>query len=492
MTKAKTKTRAKTKAKTAPKAEAYKTIFDIPLDTIIEIRVPQNAVSVEGQEAIRKYLIDWLGGEYMPKVFDWDWVIIKGPLTGTLPKRIARYLYKERDIRLDPSALTEIGNLAQRHADKTSLYRIDLTQSIDWKVGDFGDFGSCFFGGRAEAMPMLKTNKAFAFRYWKNSKDYSEIEISKIVNGTDDGGCHHKRHERCLKCQSLIQWKMGKKRPDGLIGRGRTWVAPIQGQVVLFNTYGDFQTITSARLLATLLGHSYKSVGLLNNGEGQGRLWINGSTGYLVGPAAAIQKIERLDLRWKELKRRHCGACNRTESHYGEYDTIAEGVLCPSCSEKKRCPGCSKIFRSYQMSEMGRGNLAVRVCRKCLDTKTSECPGCGTRCLTERMMPVKSFHTEINMCRNCHDESPACRSCGDHVLSLIENKCRVCFYKIGEHEQEKSPQAQEIEAGRREGESIGDYLSRINTITFERERNGSWEFTANYDPFHIPLPGEGE
>lgn len=150
---------------------------------------------------------------------------------GSLPKRLAKEVKRQTGVKLSNDTLGKIGSLADKHCPKTSQYTFDITETIDWQDGDFGDSGSCYWGCHASARYKLQSqHNAFAIRFY-----------------------------------------------DGRRGMGRAWIVVQDGKAFLFNAYGVNLT-TQSRVLAQHLGAQYGELdSLLNQGNDSGDLWINGA-----------------------------------------------------------------------------------------------------------------------------------------------------------------------------------------------------------------------
>lgn len=207
-----------------------------------------------GQHEV-KYSLRRETGIRLPDDWEWDWVISKGKYAGTLPKRIANYAYKELGVKLNPQFLGALGALAKQYVPKGGDFIIDFNKTLRWRRGNFGNQHSCFWSGRRNAKTIMRNNGVCAMRLYSDSGD----------------------------------------------GIGRAWVAPnlpCKGMAVLFNGYrrGDGFTLGMARMLASVLGMSYKKIILTNRGTDSGTLWINSGIGYLIGTPEQLLNYGSYDL----------------------------------------------------------------------------------------------------------------------------------------------------------------------------------------------------
>ena len=109
------------------------------------------------------------------------WMDADNKYPGTLPTRIANWLYKNSrgEIKLKPSILSAIGSIAKDSMVKNSRYVFDFTDKIEWAEGDFGDIGSCFMADPAKRR-VLVNNGVIAVRFF-NPETRKGIARSWII-----------------------------------------------------------------------------------------------------------------------------------------------------------------------------------------------------------------------------------------------------------------------------------------------------------------------
>lgn len=333
------------------KAEIGTAFDDLDLQTPYLAELPSNGITAEGHVEIN----DWVrralrrhGGRYrrsfaLPPSWVWEWMITANPadrgLVGTMPKRIAKWLYKTHDMKLSPEEMAEIGTISKTHTIEDDTYIFDITDDLDWRDGDFGDADSCYWSTNKIAKEYLFDAGGLGFRVFRNEP---EKVIDSIVNLHGEWYC--RKYDRkvtilsktfactCDNCMFVIEDDARKieKYGDGLYfyphkiyktletygGVGRCWVIPRPEGLVLFNSYGKYQLFAMARLLATIIGQSYRKVTAIGNEEG---MWINvrqgnneagtggggGSMGkgYLIGPTEEIGSVEEVNLDSGEYTR---------------------------------------------------------------------------------------------------------------------------------------------------------------------------------------------
>jgi len=203
---------------------------------------------------------------------DWRAKTTKGALT----KRIKSYTYRKHKVKLSPIILEKIGSIAASKTTATKEYALDITKEFNWKAGDFGDSGSCFFGGR------------------------TGIRIDMM----DDG-----RYEALrFFVKDILGKKQGvNKYYDSYAGIGRSWIwktriqetinenkAILSDVYVVFNGYGP-DTRWQASFLSAYLKLPMKRINVHNKGNVTGGLYVNNGIGYILGDATVIKKVTNLD-----------------------------------------------------------------------------------------------------------------------------------------------------------------------------------------------------
>ena len=269
----------------------------------------------------------------LPDDWQWLWIVSgKGEYVGTFPKRVGKFYYKHQRLNCPPSFLTEIGNIARQHTEENPLYRFEFVDRFDWKAGDYGDSGSCFWGGNEGARDVIADNGGYAIRFYDS----------------DDNGI------------------------------GRAWIAPAgDGQYIVFNGYGfpGNPTLICARVFATFTGLSYKKIHLSNRGSESGLVWINAGIGYLVGQESAIESVREYDLEWGNFD--VCCDCGQAIDGDAVYTGIDDEIYCENCyydrfSDCDRCYETCYRDDMYYVEHDGRD-----VCSFCLNRYYLDCENCN-------------------------------------------------------------------------------------------------------------------
>lgn len=275
-----------------------------------EFEYGEEEITVNGIEAIISFLETSTGKNSVQVSsilrnanMTWDWIVKKGVYSGTIPKRIGKIFHKTASISLSPDTLAEIGNIANKYLVKKTTYLFDFTKSLNWRNGDFGDGGSCFWGQRSNARTMISASGGGAFRFFNSSN------------------------------------------PEQ--GTGRLWAVPHEGNWVLFNFYGRGNLLEKVRVIATWSGLSYRYINLSNHGRSTGVLWINGESGYILGTEEAINRINSVDLRINEVKKTsYCISCADPIPSDEVYWVLGT-PFCRACFQKNytTCTGCGIVTR---------------------------------------------------------------------------------------------------------------------------------------------------
>lgn len=376
------------------------------------IKIPGNGVAAPGIDAIKVHLSAIWGLPHLPDDWCWDWRVGgKGEYVGTLPKRIGKFYYQEHATKLTPDQLTTVGNLGSQHSTRDETYLFDFVDQIDWKAGDFGDSGSCFWTCHASAKDMILLNGGGAVRFF-----------------------------------------------DSAGGIARAWIVPWAGCLLVFNGYG-METLPIARILAAHFDHAYyQKVKLHNNGAIDGALWINGGTGYLIGPQFAVTTVDAIDLEWEEPEQYTCEHCGDQIDEDDHYHSPAGDDYCESCygDRVSYCGACdegawrdditidpdgnaicddcySALVRCCEHcqsdvweSDAKKDPAGNTICNSCYDDKVAECVYCYKEMWNENAMADPN---EDDCCRSCFDDLFAhCDDCGGVIHA--NSQCKDCRVEV--------------------------------------------------------------
>ena len=361
-----------------------------------------------------------------------DWVTKRG----TFPKRISRAMKVAYGINLDPIVMGKIGTKAAECCDKNKDFFLDFTDDLTWNQGDFGDSGSCYWGGRQYARKLLMDHNCHAMRFWSSQA---------LDHAKDKAYCIRQRY-----------------------GTGRVWIIPKRtnhGEVLMaFNAYRtDGRPIVhSARILATVLGAFYKNVPLCNKSNTGGIIYINGGHGFALGSQEICEKVEKVDLMingpWGRCK--ECGdeICSEDDVCGEGNNSDPEDMLCHSCADGSEsntfhCANCGRSWTTRQSRNDQNYDLQGRIiCQSCSDVM-HQCPRCNRYSRNELNIAYRVTRhqntdgtiyflwTEQNACSHCcrtgnrNYESHTCPECGTirmycvttgYAEGINGQKCHVC------------------------------------------------------------------
>ena len=247
------------------------------------------------QDAIRGIIRDNYNVD-LPYTWDWNLVVTTGPLQGKLTKRIGKFIHGCNGKRLSDHDRERIGTIARTNTATTNVHYVDFTEDFDWRDGDFGDSGSCFWGdNEAARMAMQDDDDYSAIRFYKDA----EMEQ----------------------------------------GIARAWLCELsKGAMVVFNGYG-MQTHEIAVVLAQIMEqdtkkqHVVRKISLSNYGQNTGMLYINAGKGFVVGTADAVGNRTALDFELEVYDENSaiCEICNTHFDYENSGGYVDDTTLCDDC-----------------------------------------------------------------------------------------------------------------------------------------------------------------
>lgn len=355
------------------------------------------------------------------------WIVSKGKYAGTLPKRLSSMMYKTYGIKLDSQLLSILGGELGKLNSDTQVKYIQLLDGIDWESGQFGDYGSCFWGSNSGAKDMLGEVGSLSLKVYSTNEPKN--------NHSQDYHCDY----RCIDSDSVDN--------DTIYSNSRCWIIPHKRGLILFNGYG-YELITQVRLLSTLLGVSYKKIQLSNNGSGTDTLYINSDMGYLLGNQCDICNTDSINLSIDDKDSQDCEECGcsyrQDDLTYMDDRNLCNDCLsdnytyCECCSEYKcnddiyyiqddnqnycryhynrhdgfQCESCDEFklgdnTRHYIIFDNdGESNYLEDVCEECCESNYYHCDICG-----------KHYESE---CERCNEEERVAALNEESQLSLTE------------------------------------------------------------------------
>lgn len=299
----------------------------------------------------------------LPEQFDWVWLVERGELSGTFPKRVAKHYRRAYNIKCPDSFIAEIGNLSKRHSEEGETFRFDFTSRIDWQEGEFGDDGSCFWDDRAGAKAMLQDNHGLAIRFY------------------DQYG--------------------------GPLGRALFFRMHFRRHVV-WNGYGfpGDATLTITRVMSGFLGLPYGQIELRNCGTASGVMWINGGRAFMVAPDDYLAITRGIDLCWEEQHKSCCHHCGILlplyEIRYGPDNK----AFCDDCfgDHCAYCDFCDGTYWSDEVRYTDHGD----VCDWCFQREFTSCEVCDDDIHRDNADTFRN----MTVCISCRERKLEAKSAG--------------------------------------------------------------------------------
>ena len=242
---------------------------ELPLNQLLNFKIDKENLVIpeDNRHNILDYIyslndevsqkINRLITQHLNKGFDWRWSTDKGKLPKRIAKAIAEYW---PELKLNEKDLAEIGDLALEGMPKSNEYNFDISTTLNWRKGDFGDRNSCFLSRSgneeySQVKTMRKAKEFYALRYFKDFGYYDE------------------------ESTSISQPNVAYFENDHLwLGISRMWLyRKSDDELVAFNSYG-YDTTSSSEVLAQYLGAKKTQVPIsapiMVNNAGKG-YWIS-------------------------------------------------------------------------------------------------------------------------------------------------------------------------------------------------------------------------
>ena len=217
---------------------------EIRNDEIIPITVGHGEVSDDGMREIVNYVYNKTQGKFGYRgvqiheiqddsIFTRDWQNKEG----NFPKRLAKHLLVEHNMKLSDELMAEIGNIAKKHAGAPGTHYIAITRNLNLSPEEFVNEGSCWWTSESHSRCELKAWYGLGVRTF-SSPEYPESghPVSR----------------------AWIVPLAFKRRGNEILGYDRTEALPADGYV-LFNAYG-IEQLPYARMIAAMTGKSYRKI----------------------------------------------------------------------------------------------------------------------------------------------------------------------------------------------------------------------------------------
>ena len=237
------------------------------------IQLQEETIKIIIKSIITEYVLSGRGMKSINVVsllngIQWQWMTN----SGSLSKRIGKWLKQNYNIAISPELSTAIGNTARKFLLKNQTYHFDFADKVKWNAGDFGDHDSCFWSGLRDRHEILKrisnNDHMFAVRLFK--KHSTASGFSKVPDNVyyADNECYY-------------------------TGISRAWASVDEHEgsriYTLFNGYG-LTTTQIAALVSNFLGMSTQHLAINNNNDVEGDLYFN-SYGIAIGDNSIIKNL---------------------------------------------------------------------------------------------------------------------------------------------------------------------------------------------------------
>lgn len=187
-----------------------------------------------------------------PDDWDWNWIAIQGAYRGKLTTRINKLIRSELRFKMSSARIDRIGDTLQKNMNSAKNYIFDFTQELNWIDGDFGDEGSCFWGG-GPTRAYMRANDFWAIRFYRKN------------------------------------------------GRGfaRAWVLPITeiDSLVITNCYGHRSYVIADVLVGWLELDRHNEININQTSTNKRRLYCNGDARIIIGPNSTTPPFVTLNMQ---------------------------------------------------------------------------------------------------------------------------------------------------------------------------------------------------
>jgi hypothetical protein len=229
-------------------------------DTETEVTLPGGVISDEGIGAISSYVrYDSLrdDGDLNPELtrllsfelpeLGTSWQTRQGNYT----KRFSQLAYKKHQMKIAPQVLSRVGDIARDHSKPVDL-RVAVTRELNMGPEEFYNDDSCWWQSYTASRCALKSNGGFALRTFG-----------------PDGEVYGRA------------WVLPFRYDQSTIPQFETTFETVEADAfIVFNGYGDLGGYAPARLLAHMVGMTYRKIAFTCD-----PMYINAG-GYLVAPEA--------------------------------------------------------------------------------------------------------------------------------------------------------------------------------------------------------------
>lgn len=241
-------------------------------DHRIVVPMPAGMISLDGLEAIKTMFRSINGPEmearYCISALSPEWVVTKGPLTGTYPKRLARVCYKSLRLKISPATLGKVGSIAQAHTESEVAYHIEVTRDVaDRDAWVYGS--SCWWGDYSDSRCMLKQIGGLGVRGFKDDDPFCRAWVLPLIRRPDMNWTPE--HDP-MKADAFVVF-------NGYV------------ESRYLGNHPDGYTLSMARLVAHMASKSYQKINFQCP-----PMYVNDDIGYLIAEQSMLEKVSAITI----------------------------------------------------------------------------------------------------------------------------------------------------------------------------------------------------
>jgi len=333
-------------------------------------------------------LIRALRNSEIENLIGYDWV----NKSGKFPKRFSSMIYKMTGEKLSVEQLTEIGNLYDRCRYSNKNFYVRLTNNFDWRDGQYGKDGSCWWASYGSSRDTLHEYGGMACLFYPDETSKSDSS-----------------------------------------GIGRMWIYPQSDDVVAaFNYYGPEQSRHAAAVVARLLEQLTNEPWVFGSRgvSSVGGMYVNGDSAFVIYRKNAGLTIDsEFCFHFHEVSKGtyfECGeTCENCGNSYDEDEMTyvdGRGYYCDDCLSDNFfcCDRCGE-YESRDSMYIFEDRDSFCYCESCFDHLTSfTCDGCGTSFYYDNGTTTED--TNNTYCENCLERENVVWC--EH--GYFENGCEEC------------------------------------------------------------------
>lgn len=187
---------------------------------------------------------------------------------GNFTKRLSRHAYKTFSLKVPPTLISEVGNIASAHSQAADVL-LETTRDLNMSPEDFYHEDSCWWGSYFPSRCALKSNGGFGLRSFKEQ-----------TATWPDGSVH--TYDEVTGRAWVLPMRLSPGSDKDLVP---TFETQEPDAYVVFNGYGALGGYTPARLLSHMVGMTYRKIGFKC-----APMYVNSDAGYLVAPEELASK----------------------------------------------------------------------------------------------------------------------------------------------------------------------------------------------------------